>query len=97
MTFLKTTTVAAGPTALASSMTTARRFTVTACKGLDGPTASPNTGTVKIGQSATASEQPWELEPGGERTWDLASGFYDLNKFYLTVATNGDGVVVSFQ
>lgn len=97
MTFLKTTTVAAGPTALNATTRTAHTFTVLACKGLDGPTASPNAGTVKIGQSGTASEQPWELEPGGERTWDLTGGVYDLSKFWLVVATDGDGVVVSFQ
>ena len=97
MQFLKTTTTAAGPTALRSGTTTTRKFTLIACKGLDGPTASPNTGTVQIGMSATASEQPFELAPGDERTFENVNGAYDLSKIYLTVATNDDGLVVIFQ
>lgn len=92
--FLKTTTVAAGPTALSSDVKTCRQFTLIACKGLDGHSSSPNTSTVKIGQSSLASEQPIELEPGQERSWENTAGVYDLSKFYLSVATNGDGVVV---
>lgn len=96
--FLKTTTTAAGPTALSSTLLTCRKFTLIACKGLGGPTASPNTGTVYIGQSATASEQPLEMSPGDERSFGDATGpVMDLSKFYLTVGTNGDGVVVIYH
>jgi hypothetical protein len=94
--FLKTTTTAAGPTALSTTKTT-RNFTLIACKGLDGPTASPNTGKVFIGQSAAASQQPIEMSPGDERSFEKEGGVFDLASFYLTVATNGDGVVVIYQ
>jgi hypothetical protein len=96
--FLKTTTTTAGPTPLSSTLLTCRKFSLIAAKGLNGPSASPNAGVVFIGQSATAGQQPIEMSPGDERSFGDANGpLMDLSKFYLTVATSGDGVVVIYH
>ena len=93
--YLITSTVAAGPTPLSSAVKNARNFTLIACKGLDGPTASPNTGVVNVGNSAAAGEQPIEFNPGDERGWSPVDGrMYDLSQFHFTVATDGDGLLV---
>ncbi len=97
MTYLKTSTTVGTPVALSDALKTCRQFTLIACKTLAGPTASPNAGTVKIGQSSAVNEQPIELEPGGERVFEYDGGVYDLNKWFMDVGTSGDGVVVIFH
>lgn len=95
---LITTTIAAGPTVLASVCTNYRQLTLVACKGLGGPTTSPNTGLVKIGNSSAANEQPFEMNPGDERNFDAANmKMEDLQRWFLTVATDGDGVVAHYS
>lgn len=93
--FLITTTVAAGPTPLSSVVKNCRNFTLIAANTLQGPTASPNAGLVKVGNSALADEQPIELNPGDERGFaQRANAMYDLSQYYLAVANDGDGLVV---
>lgn len=92
--FLKTTTVADGPTQLSAVPLNYHNASIIAQKGLDG---TANAGTVKLGYSASASEQPLELEPGDERTFRApAHGRGDLSQLYLTVANDDDGVVVVY-
>ena len=96
--FAKTTTVAAGPTALVGKCTNYRTLKLIACKTLAGPTASPNTGVVKVGASPNANEQPLEMNPGDERSFDAAAGKQeDMTKWYFTVANDGDGVVAVYS
>ena len=96
--FLKTTTIAAGPTCLVSKCTNYRSLKLIACKGLNGPTAAPNSGLVRIGNSAAANEQPLEMNPGDERSFDAAAGKQeDMSKWYLVVAADGDGVVAIYS
>lgn len=96
--FLKTNTTAAGPVSLTAGVTrNYRKASIFACKGLDGPTASPNTGTVYLGFSAGAGEQPMEMQPGDERTFGNEQGMLDLAGIFLKVATDGDGVVVVYH
>ena len=71
---LITTTVAAGPTPLATSVANYRSLKIIACKSLAGPTASPNAGRVNIGNSPAANQQPFDLTPGMERSFDAAPG-----------------------
>jgi hypothetical protein len=93
--FVITSTVAAGPTPLSSVVKNCRNFTLIAAQTLEGPTASPNTGLVKVGNSAVAAEQPIEFNPGDERGFaPRDGGMYDLSQYYFTVATDGDGLVV---
>ena len=83
---------------LASVCTNYRTLTLLACKGLNGPTLSPNTGRVRIGNSSTAGEQPLEMMPGDERSFPAAAGkMEDLQKWFLAVETNGDGVVAIYS
>lgn len=92
--FLKTTTVAAGPTCLVDKCTNYRQLTLIACKGLDGPSASPNTGTVYIGNSPVAGEQPFEMNPGDERSFNTADmKMEDLQRWFVSVDNDDDGVV----
>ena len=96
--FLKTSTAAAAPVALKSTITNYNTATLIACKGLNGPTASPNTGTVKIGSSGNANEQPVEMAPGDQVVFKAPSGgLWDLQGIFLKVATDGDGVVVEYR
>lgn len=96
--FLVTSTIAAGPTRLSSTTITCRKATVLACKGLDGPTASPNSGLVKLGRSGTANQQPIEMDPGAERSLGAAEqGRMDLSKYFFVVASDGDGLVVEYD
>lgn len=82
------------PKVLATTTTEFRTLLLIACKSLAGPTAAPNTGTVYIGNSAAADEQPLEMSPGSERSFDAADGKREsLQKWYLDVDTSGDGVV----
>ena len=101
---LVTATVAGGPVNLASGTTSVnaavttvnyRTLKVVACKGLGGPTASPNTGRVNVGGSGSANQQPFDLTPGMERSFDAAAGKQeDMTKWWLSVQNDGDGVVV---
>lgn len=96
--FLVTTTVAAGPTPLSAVPLNCRKANLIACKGLDGPTASPNTGTVKVGRSPTASQQPIEMASGDERSYEAVAGArMNLQTIFFTVANNGDGLVVDYE
>ena len=92
---LITSTAAAAAVPLASKTTNFRQLTLIACKGLGGPTASPNTGLVRVGRSV--SSQPYELTPGTKLVFDETSGrLADLAGLFLKVATDGDGVVASY-
>jgi hypothetical protein len=94
---LITGTSGANPKPLATVCTNYRKLKLIACKSLAGPTVGPNTGLVKVGNSANASEQPFEMNPGDERSFDCASGaMEDLQRWFLTVATTGDGVVAVY-
>jgi len=95
--FLKTSTQGAAPVALSDVTKNYRKCTIIACKALTGPTAAPNTGVVYLGRSATANQQPLEMQPGDERSFDAApGGMGDLAGLFLKVATTGDGVVVEY-
>lgn len=95
---LITSTAAANPVPLANQCTNYRKLTLIACKGLGGPTASPNTGVVSIGNSAAANEQPILLNPGDERNFDAPPHrMDDLQQWFLKVATDGDGVVAVYS
>lgn len=86
------------PLQLSSVVKNFRHATVIACKSLAGPSVGPNTGMVKIGLSANASEQPLEMNPGDERNITTAAmQMLDLSQYYLSVATANDGVVILFQ
>jgi hypothetical protein len=75
-----------------------RTATIIACKTVQGPSASPNTGRVQIGVSANNNEQPLEFNPGDERVIHAAAGqMLDLSQYYLQVANANDGIVVIYQ
>ena len=87
--------VAQGPVALATSLTNYRTLKIVACKTLAGPTAAPNACRVNIGNSGAANQQPFDLTPGMERSFDAAPGKQeDLQKWFLAVQTDGDGVAL---
>ena len=95
---LITSLAAANPVPLASQVTNYRKLTLVGCKGLNGPTLSPNAGPVYIGNSATAGQQPFIINPGDERNFDAAVGkMEDLQRWFLVVGNNGDGVVASWS
>lgn len=95
---LKTATISAGPVPLVAKCTNYRTLKLIACKSLAGPTAAPNTGMVKIGNSASVNEQPIEMNPGDERSFDAAAGKQeDMAKWFMTVANDGDGVVAIYS
>ena len=93
--FAKTSTAAAVPVALTAVPKAFQKATVLGKKSLDG---TDNAGDVRIGASATANQQPYQLGPGDEvileapfgRSWDLAQWFLDVD-------TDGDGVVVIYS
>lgn len=71
--------------------------TFIACKSLQGPTASPNTGKVYLGFSATANQQPLELAPGAQLTILVgAAQMYDFSQLYLAVLNANDGIVAFY-
>ena len=91
---LKTTTVAASPAVVAASATYFRKAIIYAVKTLAG---AVNTSDVNLGFSGTASQQPILIPPGGEYTLEPPNGAkWNLADLYLTVATNGDGVVILY-
>jgi hypothetical protein len=93
--FLKTSTAAAAPVALTAVETLFRKATVMAKKSLDG---TVNVGDVRIGASATASQQPYLMAPGDEIVLQPAFGQnWNFQDWYLDVDTNADGVVVIFS
>jgi hypothetical protein len=86
------------PKPLAAAARNFRHATIIACQSLAGPSVGPNTGMVKLGLSANASEQPLEFNPGDERNLTAAAGqMLDLSQYYLSVANANDGVVILFQ
>lgn len=93
--FLKAIAAAAPPTALAAAQTFFRKATVLAKKSLSG---TLNVGNVRIGASAAAGEQPYELAPGDEVVLQPAVGQkWNFQNWYLDVDTDDDGVVVIYS
>lgn len=91
---LKTSTAAAAPVALTAAQTYFRKAIVYGVNTLAGVA---NTGSVYIGPSATASQQPIEIAPGAEYVLEPPNGAkWNLADWYLDVGTNGDGVVVIY-
>lgn len=91
---LKTTTTAASPAVVAAVATYFRKAIIYAVKTLAG---AVNTSDVNIGFSGTASQQPIVIPPGGEYVLEPPNGAkWNLADLYLTVATNGDGIVVLY-
>lgn len=91
---LKTTTVAASPVAIASTQTFFRFALLMGCKALDG---TLNTGVVKVGASATASQQPITINPGDTYVLQAPVGAkFDFQSWYLAVASDNDGVVAIY-
>lgn len=96
--FLATLTAAGTPQAVSSVCKNFRTATFIACKSINGPSAGANTGMVRMGLSASASEQPLEFNPGDERVIHAAAGqMLDLSQYYFDGANTGDGLVVLFQ
>lgn len=86
------------PKQLSSVAKNFRHATIIGCKSLNGPSAGPNAGLVRLGLSAAANEQPLEFNPGDERSISTASNqMLDLSQYYLDVANAGDGVVILYQ
>lgn len=72
-----------------------RHATVTAQRDLAG---TPNVGVVRFGVSNGANLQPVLLNPGDQQVIDAPVGCkYDFAKWFLAVATNGDGVAIIFS
>ncbi len=98
--FLKTTTTAASPVSLTAITTNFHQATIIARKSLDGSAGGGvNAGSVYLGYSSAAGEQPLELTPGDQVLWKgpgNGKGMDDLKNIFLTVANNGDGVVVIY-
>lgn len=89
----KTVAASGTPEALAASGTYFRKATILAQKAA----RSANTGTVYLGIGSTNDTQPIGLSPGDVWSIEAPQGEkYDLNDWYLDVATNGDGVVIIY-
>ena len=57
-----------------------------------------NTGNVYLGVTATNDEQPLTVFPGGEITSKAPAGCkFNWANWYLDVATNADGVVITYD
>lgn len=83
------------PVQFATTLTNYRTLRVIACKGLSGPTVSPNAARVNVGNSPTNNQQPLDMSPGMERSFDAAAGKQeDMTKWWLQIQTTGDGVVL---
>jgi len=93
--FLKPNAAASPPVALTAAQTFFRKATLLAKKSLDG---TVNVGNVRIGASANANEQPFELAPGDEVTLQPAVGQkWNFQNWYLDVDNDNDGVVVIYS
>lgn len=90
--FLKTSTAAAAPVALASAATKFRWALVLGRKTESG---TPNEGSVWIGASSSASKQPIEIVSGGAWIFPVPSGErWSFGDWFLKVENDGDGVVI---
>lgn len=88
------TTSTGGPTAVQSAPKYFRKATFIAQQDLAG---TANTGTVKVGFSSSANQQPFVMSPGDERTFEPPAGAkWDFHDMYITVTNSGDGVAVLF-
>lgn len=97
--FLKQTTIALGPVALAPAGTFATWIMVQAQKSIAHPDngGTANAGKVFIGFSNVNGAQPIEFNPGDQFVFSAGSGRkLDLGKFFLDVLTDNDGVVVLY-
>jgi hypothetical protein len=57
-----------------------------------------NTGNVWVGVTTNDNQQPFLISPGESVTVSAPKGtYFDLNKWYLDVATANDGVVVIYS
>lgn len=91
------TTVAAGPTQLSTSQLYFRKATVMAAKSLAGEGGTANQSNVFVGFASAASQQPFILAPGNERTFEPPNGAkWSLADLYLVVSADNDGVVVLY-
>lgn len=91
---LKTMLAADAPSPLAAVQTYFRKAIVYGVNTLAGVA---NTGSVYIGPSAAANQQPIEIAPGAEYVLEPPNGAkWNLADWYLDVGTNGDGVVVIY-
>jgi len=92
--FVVNANVTDGPKQFSATQKEFRYAIVTALKTLAG---GANTGAVKIGASANASEQPISLNPGDAYVLPWAAGAkFDFRDWYFAVANDGDGLVLQF-
>ena len=92
--FAKPSSTPGTPVALTATQTFFRRATILAKKSLAG---AANTGDVRIGPSATASQQPYVLAAGDEIVLEAPLGAkWNFQSWYLDVDNSGDGVVIIY-
>ncbi|HXC34266.1 MAG TPA: hypothetical protein VNV43_00210 [Candidatus Acidoferrales bacterium] len=75
-----------------------RKITILAFSGFGTPGTAPtvNAGIVFIGVSNT--QQPIAMNPGDVWTFEAPTGAkYDLNAFYLSAASAGDGILIIYS
>lgn len=96
---LVTATIATSPKQVSSTPRQFRNALVMAQKSLDGAAAGKgNAGKVYLGMSAEANEQPIEMSPTDERVFEApGDGRWDLSQWYMTVESDGDGLVIIYQ
>jgi hypothetical protein len=73
-----------------------RCLTLIAAKTIAGPTASPNTGKVRVGFSPNSGQQPLELAVGGTQQVAVGAGCFDLSCLYVDAVNAGDGVILFY-
>jgi len=89
-------TSAAGPTQVTSTVGTL--FRIARIYGVKDLAGTSNVGSVKLGWSSSASQQPIVVTAGSEKVYEAPVGAsHDLSALYLTVANAGDGVVVIYS
>jgi len=92
--FVKTNNNPGTPVSLTAATAKFQKATILGKKALAG---TNNANPVKIGPSASAGQQPYVIEPGGEIVLEAPFGKkWDFINWYLDPQTAGDGVVVIY-
>jgi hypothetical protein len=91
---LRTALISDGRVAMSATNLWVQRVTVLGKKTLSG---TVNAGSINLGPSSAASEQPYVVVSNDVITIEAAAGVeFNLADWYFIVASDGDGIVVIY-
>lgn len=91
--FVQNVTSAGTPVQATPNPTSARTVLLIGAKSLKGPTADPNTGTVRCGFANDTNKLPLEIAKGAVQSISVAEGCIDLSQLWIDAVNSGDGLV----